>query len=175
MKLKPIEEIITLARSAIAGKLPTETHQSYPVPTQLGAPRVSVLYGVGVLAPKIGLTLLAPDHRGTFDVEKGELVALDAIVPADLGQGDAPHKVLGKFNMMHTARTPDAYLDAQRRLHQAYDELLPHFCEGVPGPPPDVAPSAKGFVELFKTVTEQVLWPYYEHLGKDYWEWLGRA
>lgn len=175
MNIRSIEEIIALARAAIADKLPTQTHQSYPVPTLLGAPRVSVLYGVSVLAPKIGLTLLAPDHRGTFDVEEGEMIALEAIVPTDLGQSDAPYEVLGTYNMMHSARTPEEYLDARLRLCRSYDALLRHFCEGAPSPPPAVAPAAKGFVALFKTVTEEVLWPYYEHLGREYWQWLARA
>jgi hypothetical protein len=172
MQIKRCEELIELSRSRVSEELPVETHASYPIPVR--GKKVLVLYGVSVLKPD-GLYLLAPGHMGRLDAETGELESLRPVTPADLGQKHAPLAVLGTYNMLRAVKDPAEFLDLQRRLYEDYDLLLPRFYDGQSSLDATAGRAAAEFSAVFRRVSEDVLWPYYEGLGKDFFGWLSRV
>lgn len=174
-ELRTSRQLVETARSNAAAILPTETHQSYPIPLDPAgrAKPVTFLYCTSRLEFGSGLFLLAPGRRVELDAATGEVLASAAVSPADLGVGDEPGKTLGRFGLPKDV-SPEEYLKAKEALLDAYDRLLgPWYSGEAPrdaGRPTRAA--AAEFRRAFAVVGEPPLAPYYRAVGKRFFAWL---
>jgi len=174
VKPRPITELIALGQRYVADKLPIETHRSYPIPVKTaGRLEVAFLYCISALRADSGLHLLAPGWIGHLDAETGELAGFSPITPADLGQPHRPRQEIGIYDMYRGVASAEEFLAARARLYQCYDLLLPHAF-GASILLPNAAELARAeFPRLFERVAEEGLLPYYKHVGKAFFSWLG--
>jgi hypothetical protein len=172
MQIKPSEELANYARGYASSNLPIETHTSFLIPVRGNS--LSVIYCPSMLT-RAGLFLSVPDHLGRIDAVTAELLSLDPVLPWDFGQKHAKHERLGQYDMRRAVSSPEENHDLLRRLYADYDILLPHFFAGDSGLPVPAGRAAAEFPALFSRVNEQVLWPYYENIGRDFFGWLARV
>jgi hypothetical protein len=171
-RFKSVTEMADLAQAYVGGKLPTETHQSFPIPTSAhGGTKLAFLYSISNVRPMVGLYLLPPSHIAYWDPTSGEPLGLQTISPKELGINDDPHKTLGKYDMLR-GKTPEQVHEMRARLFKAYDELLPYFADPSKTISNETKRAADDFKKIFPEVTEQPLLPYYHAVGKDFFTWL---
>jgi hypothetical protein len=171
--LKPIRELINTARIHPASALPTETHQSYPIPVHGGAgdlPGVAFLYAPSQLVFGQGLFLYPPGYRALILARDGHFQELRSMTPADVGLSDDPTKPLGTYGLPPGV-TRDAFIELKERLLTAYDELMPAFFDGG-APAETTVRTAKDFRAVFDQITERILDPYYRAVGRRFFAWL---
>jgi hypothetical protein len=174
-QLKSIVAIIESARHYTAASLPNETHQSYPVPVRTGGGiRIAFLYCVSRVTFQEGLQLLPPSHLGFVNAETAVFEEFRAVRPADFGRSDPENQFLGKYRLPE-GMTQEEYLDYQARLFQAYDRLLPQFAINQASVSPETKRAAGEFKALFNLITEQILRPYYQAIGNDFFAWLDKV
>lgn len=170
IELQPIRRIIETARIHPAGALPTETHQSFPVPVSGDVPTIAFLFAPSVLQRGVGLQLLPPSYRAMIRGRDAHFEELRAVSPADFGLGDDPSRVLGTYGLA-ADMTPEAYTTIKERLLTTYDTLLPWFYGGDE-PTASVCRVALDFQGAFELVGERVLRPYYRALGRRFFAWV---
>jgi hypothetical protein len=174
LKLKPVVELIQSARQA-GMALPDETHLSYPVPVpRPGGLAIDFLYCPCHFVAYQGLFLAPPAHAAQINAETGKCEELKAVTPAAYGRRDPPDRDLGKYEMPPGMKAEE-FVAQQKRLYELYDQLLPAFAAGQQGASADVRKAAAEFQTLFARITEAPLQPYYQAVGKDFFDWLARA
>jgi hypothetical protein len=173
--IETARKLVQAARMSAAAFVPTETHQSYPIPQPAAGALRSVvfLYCTSRLQPRLGMFLMAPDRQAQINAATGELLTMRAVTPAELGVSDDPGKVLGRFGLPKEM-TSEQYLAEQERLYAAYDGLLPVWFAGSRlASAGDAARSAgREFRLLFPKISEPPLAPYYRAAGIAFWKWL---
>jgi hypothetical protein len=173
--MQSVKELGDGVRAQVAAVLPVETHQSYPIPVaRNGKLRLRFLLSPSIVKPGAGLLLQPPAHLVEIDGDSGKLVELRAVSPRDFEQADDPAKVIGRYDMLPDARTPEQFLDMQARLYTLYDALLPAFAQGKKPGDEKLAKQARDFLSLFPKVTEQPLQPYYAAAAAEFFAWLRR-
>lgn len=174
-KLRTSRQLVEAARTKAATSLPTETHQSYPIPRNPTAKArpVSFLYCTSRLEFGSGLFLIAPAHRVDLDAATGEVLESSAVSPADLGVGDEVGMVLGRFGLPKDVSSED-FLKAKEKLLDAYDRLLgPWFAGDAPQEASQaVRAAAAELRRAFAVVGEPPLAPYYAAVGKGFFSWV---
>lgn len=172
-KMMEIKKLIEQARFHPAAAMPTETHQSYPIPLKFGDRlRVAFLYCPSRVSPQFGLQLVAPNYIATLDVESGKFEEMRAAAPNDFGQPHKEAELIGKYPMPE-GMNPEQFIAAQAELYRAYDILLPMFA-GNAVVPADVKDTARRFKSLFSQIAEPPLLPYYQSVGKEFFAWVER-
>jgi hypothetical protein len=66
------------------------------------------------------------------------------------------------------------YLDKRKRLFELYDNLLPEFAARAMRSTPAAHRQAAEFVALFSQLMEPPLIPYYQAVGKEFFDWVRR-
>lgn len=164
--------LIARAREQLARALPTEAHQSYPIPVRHAAGlRIHFLYGTTRLNPRVGLYLSPPKYLARFDARTGQLEEFRAVTAEDFGMGGDAGAGDGLLQMPE-GMTREDYLSRQARLYEAYDVLLPAFAARETDVPPAVRKAANEFRTLFPSVSEASLKPCYRAEGRDFFSWL---
>jgi hypothetical protein len=172
-ELKPIRDLISVARIHPASALPTETHQSFPIPVAGELPGVIFLYAPSQLVRGKGLFLYPPGHRALILARDGHFQELRPTTPAELGLSDDPKQPLGTYGLPPNV-TPEAFTEQKERLLTAYDHLMPAFFDGG-APAETTARTAKDFRAVFDQIGERILDPYYRAVGRRFFAWLDAA
>jgi hypothetical protein len=170
---KPLLELYEVARDRVLMTLANETYQSYPILVPAAGPdpsgRVVFLYGTLRSVPREGRYLMAPSLRAVFDATRGELLSRDAVLPADLGGSHAPGEVLG-LHVLAQGMSADEYNRERARLFSSYDRLAERFFAGETKPAPEG--TSGGFRDLFFSLAEKPLAPYYRSVGREFFTWV---
>ena len=173
-RLKPIVELINVARSHARRVLPLETRQSYPIPVLLNnGLRAEFLFCTQRAQPG-SLQLLAPEYLLTVHAASGEFDPLRKVIPSDFGQSDPEGEFIGKY-ILPPGMTYEESLAQQQKLYHEYDVLLPAFASGATEVLPEVRTAAIEFKKLFGRLAEHPLMPYYQVVGKDFFSWLDKV
>ena len=145
---------------------------SFPVPVRRqGKPQIAfMIYHYGF---KPGLARISPPYEVVcFNPASGELITKTAVSPADFGQTHPANE-----------RFLEWKFDMQGMTIKSYDELHDHFfalCD-VLFETWATAPStqssalqnfAREFLKIFDQISEPPLRPYYDALGREYFEWV---
>jgi hypothetical protein len=168
--LKPIRNLIGVARIHPASALPTETHMSLPIPLAGEPPGVVFLFAPSQLVRDQGLFLYPPSYRALILARDGHFKELRSMTPAEVSLSDDPTKPLGTYGLP-PGMTPDEFTTRKERLLTAYDALLPSFFDGGARAEATVQ-AAKDFRVVFEQISEQVLRPYYHAVGRRFFGWL---
>jgi hypothetical protein len=171
--LMGLSELFEIARDRVLLTLPNETYQSYPIVTVgPGADKpglVVFLYGGLRSVFREGRYFYAPALRATFDARTGDLRSRESVSPVELGGPHADTEVIG-LHVLAQGLTPDEYTEKRARLFSLYDRLETSFVGGEARPPSGGA--AREFRDLFFTLTEKPLAPYYRAVGRAFFAWV---
>jgi hypothetical protein len=171
--VKPIRELISLARQQPAKTLPLETHQSYPIPVpRPDGLRVAFLFCTQVARPG-SIRLVAPGHLAFIHAVTGKFEQVKKVRPRDFGQAHPEGEFIGEHTI-EPGMTYEGYLAQQETLYRDYDVLLPAFAAGATQAGSDVKAAAVDFKVHFERLAEKPLLPYYRAIGRDFFAWLDR-
>jgi hypothetical protein len=173
LALKGLSELFEVARDRVLLTLPNETYQSYPIVTIGPGARepglVVFLYGGLRSVPREGRYFSAPTLKATFDATTGDLRSRESVSPAEVGGSHAAGEIIG-LHVLAQGLTADAYNAKRERLFSLYDRLAAPF---VGGEQPTVnGGAAREFRELFFSLTEKPLAPYYRAVGRAFFAWV---
>ena len=172
-KPQPIRRLIdTLKRPA-----PPEdfsSHHGFPMPRLDGGKLHLAVLSCPCQTRPTGLVLDEPVSLAIFDPTDGTRVELRDATEAELGGPVGHDRSLG-VDRLAPGQSQAAFVRDQEALFTAFDVLLPLFAEGRAKLTREQASAAATFQRVFPTVTESVLAPYYRHVGKAWFDWLGRV
>jgi hypothetical protein len=168
-----IRRLIETARLHPGGAMPTESHQSLPVPLLLGdAAAVGFLFAPTRLQAGAGLWVFPPTYRAVINARTGTFDEMRRVGPADFSLDHDPGRALGTYGLAEGV-TAEQYLALKERLLDAYDALLPWFFSGDPAAAHGGARRlAEDFRNAFAVVGEGVLRPYYRAFGRQFFTWI---
>lgn len=170
--LMKVEALIQQARFHPAGALPTETHQSYPVPVRgKEGLRVLFMYCPSHASMEEGLVLLAPYYVAYLNAVTGVFEEMRRVTPKELGRPDQPDQRIGAY-VMPPGISREEFVVLQAQLYEGYDALMPLFLAGQTRASPETKRLASEFRRLFLLITEAPLEPYYSVVGQDFFHWL---
>jgi hypothetical protein len=173
LALKGLSELFEVARDRVLLTLPNETYQSYPIvtiePGARGSGLVVFLYGGLRSVPREGRYFSAPALRATFDATTGDLRSRESVSPAELGGPHAAGEIIG-LHVLAQGLTTDAYTAKRERLFSLYDRLAARLVGGEQQTVNGGA--AREFRELFISLTEKPLAPYYRAVGRTFFAWV---
>jgi hypothetical protein len=173
-QIKSLEYLIAQARFHPAGALPTETHQSFPVPVPSAKGlRVAFLYCTSRASPQEGVLLLPPGYLAYLDAASGKFEELKAVTPAEFGQPHVGNEFIGHYKPAE-GTTIEEFSTMARQLFQDYDLLMPAFAAADTNISAEVKRAAAEFRTLFPRVTEAPLQPYYQAVGHEFFAWLSK-
>ncbi len=172
-EVKPVRRLVETARMHPAGAMPTETHQSLPVPlfTGSGDGAVGFLFAPTALQMGAGLWVFPPTYRAIVTAREAVFEEMRRVTPADFGLDDDPAKALGTYGLPRDV-TAEQYTALKERLYDDYDALLPWFFGGDVAPPASVRRVAEDFRVVFHTLSEHVLQRYYRAFGRRFFTWV---
>jgi hypothetical protein len=175
-ELKSVAKLIEFARRYSGAVMPPMSHQSLPIPSPgMKGLRVAFLYCTAtIIKPKEGLQMQTPAYVACLDAETGKFEEIKAIVPAEYGQKHQAGEVIGSCLTPPERLLPE-YLTKQVKLFEAYDALLPPFAAGMAQVGAEVKKAAADFQTLFGQISEGPLAPYYQGVGKQFFDWLKKA
>jgi hypothetical protein len=172
--LKPVAELVSLARSHTRQVLALETRQSYPIPVHPpDGLRVEFLYCTQRAKPG-SLQLVSPEYLLIIHAASGQLEPLKKVTPRDFGQSDSEGAFIGEHKLP-PGMTYEESLSQEQRLYHDYDVLLPAFADISTDVLPEVRTAAPEFKALFEKLAERPLMPYYQVIGKDFFAWLDKV
>jgi len=172
-KLLSVVKLIELARLYPAGALSSEFQQSYPIPVPHpnGLRLVFLFYKARIVKSGEGLQVKPPTYMADLHADSGEFEQIKAIVPREFGQTHDEDEFIGTYLTLPERRLPE-FLTKEVRLFQSYDKLLAPFTENRTSLPMELKKFATEFKQLFPQVAEQPLRPYYQVVGKVFFDWL---
>jgi len=172
--VKPVRELIALARQQPAQALPLETRQSYPIPVpRPDGLRIAFLYCTQVARPGV-IRLIAPGHLAFLNAGTGRFDQMKKVSPRDFRQPHPPGEFIGEHTL-GPGMTYEGYLAQQETLYSDYDVLLPAFASGATEAGSEVRAAAAAFQTTFERLAEKPLLPYYRVIGADFFAWLNRV
>ncbi|MGH8219317.1 MAG: hypothetical protein ACREUT_12265 [Steroidobacteraceae bacterium] len=169
------EQLYALGRTATLQSVPEQSRESLPIPVRgPGGLTVAFFFCPSLAIPRAGVKMAPPHYLVTLDPSTGRVRELRAVVPAEFGRRDAPDAPLGLFNLP-AGMTPAQYLEQRGTLFVLYDRLLPAFAHPHEPVSALTRAAAKQFGELFAVLEEPPVAPYYNAVGRDFFDWLQEA
>lgn len=171
--LMPVRRLVETARIHPASALPTETHQSLPVPVaEPGADlRVVFLYASSQLVRGQGLFLYPPSYRAVINGVSSKFEELKAVASSEFGLAHDPAQPLGKYGLPDGVDA-DQFTQLRERLYDEYDVLMPLFATGDTTTNRELARVGDDFRRLFALLSEAPLRAYYRAVGRRFFAWL---
>lgn len=171
---QPMESLTLLALRKVSSAIPMSRHQSFVVPSvRDGRLKVLFMYCPAGPSPK-GREILAPEYLETVDAITGRLDELVTVTPRSLGQPGEINDVLG-YVPMPAGMTPDRYMERRSRMLACMDRLVKPFFAGRRDLDEEQRRAAVEFRSLWAALSESALAPYYESVGKPWFEWVRRV
>lgn len=159
-----------------AGLVGPQTRQSYPLPIRADGRLVAaLLYYTGMVeSPDKGYQVWPPRFLATLDAMTGRVLALKAVTPASFRLRHAPEKPLGNY-LSPPERIGETFLTGQAQMMQALDVLVAAYAFPATTVTPPVREAARRFLQLFPTISESPLQPYYEAMANDFFDYTRQA
>lgn len=176
MKLLGVSKIIQLAKLYPAAVMPELTHQSLPIPvaTSKGLVLTFLYCHAEIEEAAKGYQLWPPNHRATMNAETGKFEELATVTSSSFNLPHPMDKPIG--NYAHVAeRMEDAFLNLLVAFYQTYDTVLHAFAGGEQLTSQEIKQAARDFERFFSEVAEKPLGPYYQVIGKDFFQWIAAA
>jgi hypothetical protein len=166
------EELFRKMQSQTAGLLGDGYRQALPLPVRHGdTVSLNVIIAPSLIREPEGTIIYPPSYLGVFDRSDGSLLKLSAVEPSDFGQSHPTQEPLGVANMPE-GMTFEQFMNLRAELFSAYDLLVPAFSGKEARLDKPQYEAAQRFLTLFPQLSEAVLKPYYEHVGKEFFGWL---
>ena len=173
-RLKPITELVSLARQHAIQALPLETRQSYPIPVLLpDGLRVEFVFCTQRARPG-SIQLFAPEQLLIIRATSGAFEPLKNVTPRDFGRSDPEGDFIGEHKLP-PGMSYEESLVQQKKLFDEYDIVLPAFAKNSTQVSPQTKAAAADFKKLFEKLAERPLIPYYHIIGKDFFAWLDKV
>lgn len=169
-RLRPIAWIVRRVRMHRYGALGPD-HESLPVPVHSPDGLLIVRMLSTTVLSEDGSTCLVkpPSYIVSVRADTGELAEVRATSPSDFNRKDVPDKSLGELVR------PVDFAERADGLFALLDRVTPTFAAGPAAPLAPVAGAAAAAREAFFAIAEAPLLPYYQSLGKRFFELLDRA
>jgi hypothetical protein len=173
--LMPVSRIIEQARIRPLAVMPrVSTHQSYPIPVR-GGRRGMVMHFLycprKIEDPKAGLTLWPPTFVAILDAYTGKLEEMRKLTPGEFGPRHPADQRLGHCRTPGQAEE-DEFLIKLAYWYQAVDTMLPLFVKRAFGLTHEEQEEARKLSQLNAEILEPPLMPYYQAIGREYFDWL---
>jgi hypothetical protein len=166
------EEIFRKIQSQTAGLLGDGYRQALPLPVIQGnAVILQVIIAPSVIREPEGTIIFPPTYLGLFQSADGSLLKLMAVDPSHFGQSHPVQEKLGVANMPE-GMTFDQFINMRAELFAAYDLLIPPFSRREVNLNEQQYKAVASFLTGFPQLSEAVLRPYYEFVGKEFFTWL---
>ena len=130
---------------------------------------VVFLYGGLRSVPREGRYFRAPTLKATFDATTGDLRSRESVTPAEVGGPHAAGEVIG-LHVLAQGLTAEGYAAKRERLFSLYDRLAELFSNGEHRSGNGGA--SREFRELFFSLSEKPLAPYYRAVGRAFFAWV---
>jgi len=174
-RFKSIEELTQLAEREIGFFEGGGPSQSLPVPVRRQR-QVLIAFMVYFYAFKPDMSWVSPPGEVIWlDPVSGKLIAKTNVTPADFGQPTPRSFDEGmkewKFSMP-PGMTVDSFDKLNDRLFVLYDILFEVWATKPSTRSSALHATAREFVKAFDAISEPPLLPYYNALGREYFEWV---
>jgi hypothetical protein len=145
---------------------------SLPVPVRRkGQPQVAFMVCRYSFSAK-GAWMWPPYKIIWFDPVNGDYITEADVLPADFGQTDSVDKRMER-DIALPSNMADRLDDLRERLFELYDILFEAWANKYSTTSHDKLQSAaREFLRIFDQISEKPLRPYYNALGRDWFEWL---
>jgi hypothetical protein len=148
--------------------IPREASQSYPVPIKVdGELRLAFLFYRKRVAPPADPIITVPRNLLQVTWAAGTIAAVMKLPEGFFKLPVPDDGVLGPYKLAPEITIP-IWHDKRAALFALYDQLLPAYEQGVPL---DDALQQQ-FWAAFEELVEQPLLPYYQALGRDFFNWI---
>jgi hypothetical protein len=166
------EEIFRKIQSQTAGLLGDGYRQALPLPAMQGnAVILQVIIAPSVIREPEGTIIFPPSYLGLFQSTDASLLKLMAVDDTYFGQAHPVGEPLGVANMPE-GMTFDQFINLRAELFAAYELLIPPFSKKEVNLNDQQYKAVASFLTLFPQLSEAVLKPYYEYVGKEFFAWL---
>ena len=146
---------------------------SFPVTThRQGKPLIAfMIYHYGF---RPGLVRMSPPYEVVwFNPASGELIAKTAVSPADFGQTHPANEPLPEWKFsMPPGMTTGSYAELHNHFFALYDVLFEVWATNPSTRSSALQSAAREFLKIFDQISEPPLRPYYDALGREYFEWV---
>lgn len=169
-ELCPIASIVRRARMHRYGALGPD-YESLPVPVHSpnGLVIVRMLSATTVDEDTNQRFVKPPSYIVSMRADTGEFAEVRARSPADFNLKDPPGESLGQLVL------PEDFAARAGRLFTLLDSVTPAFAAGQGAPLAPISRAAAETRTAFFDIAETPLIPYYQSLGKRFFEFLDRA
>ena len=172
-EFKELSELTKLGRLRVAGSVPDESRQSLPmlVRNPAGGLFVRFFFAPALARPQQPVRLAPPHYVATLDAKTGELLELQRVHPSEFNQKHAPADEIGTFGLPKGVTFED--FTRMRSQMDAVGDLLAKAFVRKGGRPNDAERQAAGiYLNLFDSLAEPPLLPYYEFMGREFLPWV---
>ena len=169
-ELKNLAAKKVIGESVMAGGGP---RASLPVPVRReGQVQVAFMFCFYMFGPD-GSWLWPPNKVAWLNPVDGRITVSTQMSPTNFGQSDSADKPLKGDIDFPQGMTTELFLSLERRLFVLYDALFATWAVNLSAPGNNQLKSeAQEFLKIFNKISEQPLRPYYNALGRDWFEWL---
>ncbi|MCL2723282.1 MAG: hypothetical protein FWD69_02500 [Polyangiaceae bacterium] len=175
-RFKSVVELTQLALRGVIGSSPVAgggPRDSLPVPVRRqGQPLIAFMFYFYAFTPDIAW-VSPPGEVAWLDPVSGKLIAKTTVTPAYFGQTRSPDAgpMEWKFSMP-SGMTVDSFDKLRNRLPVLYDVLFEAWATSPSIRSSALHDAAREFLKAFDVVSEPPLLPYYNALGREYFEWV---
>ena len=169
-------KLYALARASYAkalDQIPENYRQSFPIPIIKNKKvYLSFLYYQSTIRYKKSAIIFAPAWMQTVECETGSILEWRKTTSDEFGQNlqNLKNGQVGELSLPPNM-TADQFREAEQELYKTLESLLPAFQEWNIKTDADKE-NIKKFSDLFATISEPPLRPYYEMVGYSFFHWL---
>jgi len=113
-----------------------------------------------------------PSEVAWLDPTSGKLITSVKVSPADFGQTHSVNKPLKWEEDKQADISVESFLDLEDRLFALYDVLFEIWATNPSTRSSALQSAAREFLKIFDQISEPPLRPYYDALGREYFEWV---
>jgi hypothetical protein len=146
---------------------------SLPVPTRRqGQLLIAIMFYPAMIKPG-PVEMWPPDEVAWLDPTSGKLIASAEVSPVDFGQTHLANEPFPEWEFsLPPGMTVQSYEELHEHFFALYDVLFEAWATNPSTRSAALQSAAREFLKLFDQINEPPLRPYYDALGREYFEWV---
>ena len=146
--------------------------QSLPVPTRhQNQMAIAFMFCSWIIRPG-PLRIWPPSEVAWLDPVSGKFITSVKVSPADFGQTHSANEPMKGEEGKLSGVSVESFIEMRNRLFALYDVLFEVWATNPSTRSSALQSAAREFLKIFDQISEPPLRPYYDALGREYFEWV---